>query len=264
MGMLEDLEQKYRLPTGYLSRTKQIESGGRPRAVSPTGASGDFQFTKGTARQYGLSLEDRFDPVKSADAAARLGADNMSILRKALNRDPSGGELYMAHQQGGGGAAKLLTNMNAPAGSLVPANNVVVNSGDPNAPASSLINKFIDKYNNVKPGDNHGQGPTVAAAAQPPAAVPAAPAQPPSAFGADKGLIGMLNSPDGITGDGLKSFLGGAEMKGATAGLGMLAKSLGDSGGPATPAPQQLTVEENRPDMSLMQMLLPKRKRMMV
>lgn len=68
-GAFGDLENRYGLPAGLLSRIRQIESGGNDMAVSPAGAQGPFQFMPGTARQYGLN--NPFDLGQSAAAAAR-------------------------------------------------------------------------------------------------------------------------------------------------------------------------------------------------
>lgn len=92
-----------------LARTAQLESGGDPGVVNPkSGATGLFQFTGDTARQYGL--DDPKDAAASADAAARLQADNRAALTKSLGRAPTGADLYLAHQQGAAGAAALLGN----------------------------------------------------------------------------------------------------------------------------------------------------------
>jgi hypothetical protein len=69
-------------------------------------AGGLFQFIDGTAAQYGL--KDRFNVDEAADAGARLLIDNGKALNQALGRKPKGGELYLAHQQGAGGAIVLL------------------------------------------------------------------------------------------------------------------------------------------------------------
>lgn len=263
------LEKERGLPPGYLGTTRQIESAGNRFAVSPTGPVGPFQFTQKTAKAYGLPLDQRTDEIASARAAADYAKDNMSFLSKALGRAPAGPELYMAHQQGAGGAASLLKNMNTPAGQLTDPNNISVNAGDPNAPASSIIQKFTDRYNKFSgPGANVGQGPTVANAAALPAPAAAAPAVnpnalPPSPFGAGKGLVGMMQSEGGMTGDKLKTFLGGNEMGAATKGASMLASALAPAPAPAAPPPLPVP-EENRPDMSLLAMLKPKRKRGLV
>lgn len=52
-----------------------IESGFKPEAVSSSGAAGIWQFMKGTARNYGLSVgffrDERKDPIRSTWAAVR-------------------------------------------------------------------------------------------------------------------------------------------------------------------------------------------------
>ncbi len=52
-----------------------IESGGRPNAVSPAGATGYWQFTAGTAKTYKLTVnswvDERRDMIKSTHAAAK-------------------------------------------------------------------------------------------------------------------------------------------------------------------------------------------------
>jgi hypothetical protein len=51
-----------------------IESGYRPRAVSPAGAAGPWQFIPETGRRYGLRIDslvdERRDPIKSTHAAS--------------------------------------------------------------------------------------------------------------------------------------------------------------------------------------------------
>lgn len=91
-----------------LRRFAALESAFDPAAQNPSGASGLFQFMPATARQYGLA--DPFDPAASAQAAARLLADNRRFIGGVLGRTPDGAELYLAHQQGAGGAAALLRN----------------------------------------------------------------------------------------------------------------------------------------------------------
>lgn len=142
---LRQLEERERLPQGYLSRVWQIESRAGQNTYNPkSGAAGDFQFIPSTAKAYNLA--DPYDFNQSADAAARFARDNANVLRNRLGRDPTAGELYLAHQQGAGGASKLLANPDAPAGQLVGTRAVAWNGGDPNAPASQFAAKWMAKF----------------------------------------------------------------------------------------------------------------------
>jgi hypothetical protein len=110
--------QKYGVDPQALLGIARIESGLDPSARNPNSSAGGlFQFIDSTAQQYGLA--DRFDPMQAADAAARLARDNAAGLRSALGRDPNSAELYLAHQQGLGGARKILSNPGASLGDLV-------------------------------------------------------------------------------------------------------------------------------------------------
>jgi hypothetical protein len=144
-GYFGTLEQQYNLPEGYLARTAEIESGGDPNAQNPnSSAGGMFQFIDSTAQQYGLT--DKTDWRASSDAAARLAADNAAYLRKALGRKPTAAELYLAHQQGAGGAAKLLSNPNADAASLLGNEAVSLNAGGAGVTAGDFANQWINKF----------------------------------------------------------------------------------------------------------------------
>ncbi len=88
-----ELENKYGLPEGTLYSIAATESGGDPNAKSPLtrspdgklsgGALGMFQFTSIARKETGISEQDAFDPVKSAEAAALL----MSKYLKQANGD---------------------------------------------------------------------------------------------------------------------------------------------------------------------------------
>lgn len=131
----------------YLGRTSQIESGGNPNAYnSASKAAGPFQFVPSTGAKY-LNGASPFDVAGSADAAARLAIDNNKSLTQTLGRAPTDADLYLAHQQGATGAAKLLANPNVRAGDLVGNSAIAANGGNPNAPASAFTNLWATKFN---------------------------------------------------------------------------------------------------------------------
>lgn len=129
----------------YYEKLAQIESGGDPNAKNPkSSAKGLFQFTSATAEQYGL--DDPTDPVKAREAVEKFTADNASQLQKVLGRTPSDGELYLAHQQGSGGALKLLTNPDKKAIEVVGVDAVINNGGDENMTAKEFADKWVGKF----------------------------------------------------------------------------------------------------------------------
>ena len=163
----------------YFARTRGIESGGDPNAVSPTGATGVYQFIPSTWRQYGGG-GDIHDPTAQQAAMERLTAANAAALTKVLGREPTAGELYLAHQQGAFGASRLLGNPGASPASMGLGNAVRVNGGDPNAPASAFISKWTSKFGDAPAAAPQvaSLGPAPAPAAPPPAAAPTPPPAP--------------------------------------------------------------------------------------
>lgn len=139
--VLTNAGAQYGISGSYLMRVHQLEGDG----TSSTGAQGPFQFIPSTAAKYGL--KDPFNYPQAADAAAHLAADNRVQLTASLGRPPSDPELYLAHQQGAGGAAKLLANPNVRAGDLVGDRAIRVNGGDPNAPAINFTSMWTQKFN---------------------------------------------------------------------------------------------------------------------
>jgi hypothetical protein len=127
-AIIRDAAARHGVDPAYLIRAAQIESTMNPRAANKhSSAKGLFQFIDSTRKQYGNF--DPYDPVASSDAAARLAKDNSAHLQRAIGRAPTPSEMYLAHQQGAGGAAKLLTNPNAPAAQLVGNDAVALNAG---------------------------------------------------------------------------------------------------------------------------------------
>jgi len=131
----------------YLLTTAQIESNLNPGAqASTSSAKGLYQFIEqtwlgtikggGAASGYGryadaitqtasgryevadpamrtAIMQLRSDPEASAMMAGALTRNNADQLRNAIGRDPSEGELYIAHFLGSGGAGKLIATATA-------------------------------------------------------------------------------------------------------------------------------------------------------
>ena len=83
MPIFEEILNKYDMPE-ELKAMAIIESAMNPLAVSRVGAKGMWQFMYGTAKIYGLHIDsfvdERLDPVKAADAAARYLRDAYAIF----------------------------------------------------------------------------------------------------------------------------------------------------------------------------------------
>jgi hypothetical protein len=134
------------IPFDYLLRTAQRESNLDPTARAQTStATGLFQFLDQTwfgivreaGPQHGLAAEAgqierradgrftvadpaerqrilnlRLDPTLNAVMAGEFTRRNGSELSQVLGREPSQGELYIAHFLGAGGASRFLTEAN--------------------------------------------------------------------------------------------------------------------------------------------------------
>ena len=83
MPIFEEAFNRYDIPE-ELKAMAVIESALNPLAVSRANAKGMWQFMYSTAKMYGLHIDsfvdERFDPVKSADAAARYLKDAYNIF----------------------------------------------------------------------------------------------------------------------------------------------------------------------------------------
>jgi len=92
------------LPEALLFGIMAKESNGRVHSRSRAGAAGPLQFMPGTGRRFGLGVDadgfdTRYDPHKSADAAARY-------LKERLNELGPNLEYWLAAYNGGEGRAR--------------------------------------------------------------------------------------------------------------------------------------------------------------
>ena len=157
--IIRQAANQYGVSPEALIAIAQLESNFNPSARNPSSSAGGlFQFIDSTARGYGL--QDRFDPRQASDAAARLARDNANALRNGLGREPTPGELYLAHQQGAGGALRLLRDPNANAASVLGQDHVRLNvpSGTDwrNLTTGDFANLWVNKANQAM-----GTGPSV-------------------------------------------------------------------------------------------------------
>lgn len=78
-NFVEQMNNQAGLPKGLMSAIAGKESSWNPLAINKnSGAAGLFQFMPGTAKAYGLSDDDVFDPNKATLAAGRYLRDNMA------------------------------------------------------------------------------------------------------------------------------------------------------------------------------------------
>ena len=132
----------------YLTRTALVENSGKPTDDPTKKYTGAFQLGADEAARYGVA--DRNVPAQSAEAAARLALDNQAGLTRALGRPATPGEVYLAHQQGLGGAIALLQNPGMPAvqalaagGQKAPAAAVTQNGGDADMTAAQFTQHVV-------------------------------------------------------------------------------------------------------------------------
>ncbi|WP_051447578.1 transglycosylase SLT domain-containing protein [Rhizobium leguminosarum] len=142
-GFFTQLEGKYNLPSGYLKRTAHIESGMNPDAHNDSGADGMFQFVPSTARRMGVNSRDW---QSSAEGAARLAVEARDYLEPRLGRRISAGEMYLAHQQGSGGALKLLSDPDGKAVMSTGSSAITSNGGTTDMTNSQFAGLWTGKF----------------------------------------------------------------------------------------------------------------------
>jgi hypothetical protein len=149
-----------RVGSGYIDKLKQVEGTGKnPKST----ASGQYQFLDGTwvetvrkhAPQYAKMSDAEILAMKKEDGAFKdtmfmaFTNDNRNGLRSALGREPTDGELYLAHQQGLGGAVSLINSPNMPAVDIVGSAAVLNNGGDENMTAAEFAQKWTSKFGDI-------------------------------------------------------------------------------------------------------------------
>jgi hypothetical protein len=129
--------------------------GGQMQGLSPQ-ALADYKYkTAGIESNHGRAQDRPGSQYKGeyqlGTNESKMGMDKLTMqnynsLKQALGRPPQPHELYLAHQQGAGGASSLLKNPSTPAGQLVSPSHISGNRGNPNAPASSFTNQWKGRY----------------------------------------------------------------------------------------------------------------------
>jgi Transglycosylase SLT domain len=209
-GLINTTAATHRLDPAFLTRLVQVESRGDPNAYnSGSKASGLGQFIPGTWKQYGGGASP-FDPGANLDATARLTKDNADFLRNGLGREPTPGELYLAHQQGKQGALNLLLNPDAPATSVTKRGNILANL--PAGQRSNIDGLTAGQFASIWTGRFADLGQRAAAAASsgpPPGSSAAAPAGavPAGAAPAASGAIPPAGAPDAFAIDNARQIL---------------------------------------------------------
>ncbi|MGR9178451.1 transglycosylase SLT domain-containing protein [Rhizobium leguminosarum] len=153
-SIIIDAANRYGVDHDYALKTAQIESGMNPHAQNKgSSAGGLFQFIDSTWGKYGNGAS-KYDAYASADAFMRLTRDNQNFLKRKLGRDLSKGELYLAHQQGAGGALNLLANPSAMAVDLVGRAAVLGNAGQTGMLASEFASLWTKKMDGTTVGSS--------------------------------------------------------------------------------------------------------------
>lgn len=152
--IIDSAATRYGQDPATLRRIAWLESRGNPNAQNDkSSAGGLFQFIDSTAAAYGVA--NKMDAGQSADGAARLLRDNRNALVKTLGREPTVGELYLAHQQGLGGAQRLLAHPDEKATRIVGPAAVKLNGGNADMTAREFANMWIKKAEGAGDLDNN-------------------------------------------------------------------------------------------------------------
>ena len=123
-----------------------------PAAQNPdSSATGISQHTAGTWGDLGGTDQNRTDGKKQVELGVALTKQNSAALTKDLGRRPQPWEVYLAHQQGIGGATALLhADPNSNAAEVVGnPEAITLNGGTPDMSAGEFINTikgYVDRH----------------------------------------------------------------------------------------------------------------------
>lgn len=137
----------------HLRAVAFLESGGKAGVVNKYGYAGMFQFGASTGKSYGLnSLEDRKNPIKAAEAAAKY-AKHIANNFHSGGVGSSGMNLYLGHQQGEAGGVRLaLAAKQGKRISELPGylqKHLYTNGGKPGMLVSDFIKRWRTDYANA-------------------------------------------------------------------------------------------------------------------
>jgi hypothetical protein len=133
-GRITEAAAETGLDPKFVSAVADIESSGGRNL----GRRGNV-FQLGSEEWASVGGGQMGDPDTDVRNGVKFLANKKSEMAMALGREPTPGEIYLAHQQGTAGAVALLKNPNAPAGQVVLPGNISANGGDPSAPASQFV-----------------------------------------------------------------------------------------------------------------------------
>src|SRR5258708_1578106 len=99
----------------YISRLFQIEGSSDPYAPATGSNRGMGQFSPDLEQRYGINDYNRTNPDVQANAVRQEATEHGPALAKVLGQNPGHGDLYLAHNQGLGGAIAHINNPDQPA-----------------------------------------------------------------------------------------------------------------------------------------------------